>query len=334
MHSRTKRISAACALCLAGVAASAQTRLPRETRNAALRYWFAFAEMQDPPSDKATAELLEKTAAGEAPWDEAKLGPILDRNEPAILMMQRATKLPECDWGLEYSQGARGSVAYAPKARVLARLNTLYGMRLLSRGDAQGAVDTWLAGVRFSQHVTEGGPLIFPLIGRAVLLPDLHALAQAAQHGLLSAAQKKQIESVVRAIPETGFDWSKAVRMEEAGLEAEVHGWALSSNPYAYYQESWGYGTARAGLSKENFTVPKESDLESLRKYMNGSAEALRLPPDSARERLQALEPIRKALHPALQEMAPSLLHANEARTEIQAARQTLLQAMPAPENH
>ena len=47
----------------------AQVTLPPETRNAALRNWMAFAEVKDPPSDKATQELLEKTAAGESSWD-------------------------------------------------------------------------------------------------------------------------------------------------------------------------------------------------------------------------------------------------------------------------
>src|SRR5689334_12476559 len=86
---------------------AAQVKQPQETRNAALRYWLAFAELQDPPADKVTADLLEKTAAGEVGWDEAKLGFILDQNESAIIRMQRATKLPDCDWGLEYDLGPR-----------------------------------------------------------------------------------------------------------------------------------------------------------------------------------------------------------------------------------
>ena len=111
--------------------ARAQTKLPPETRNAALRYWLAFADLQDPSADKATQDLLEKTASGDAAWDETRLGPILDQNETAILEMQRATKLPECDWGLEF--GPTASIAYVPRSRVLARLNTLYGMRQLAR---------------------------------------------------------------------------------------------------------------------------------------------------------------------------------------------------------
>jgi len=132
----TKRLTVAAVFVLiSAVAGWGQTKLPPETKNAALRYWLAFADLQDLPTDKATGELLEKTAAGEALWDEAKLGPILDKNESAIWRMQRATKLPECDWGLEYDLGPRASIAYVPKARVLARLNTLDGMRPAAKGD-------------------------------------------------------------------------------------------------------------------------------------------------------------------------------------------------------
>src|SRR5437868_2714903 len=161
-------------VCLVSLSSVANAQRP-ETRNAALRYWLAFAEMQDQPGDKNLGELLDKTAASEAAWDEKSLGPILDKNETAILALQRASKLPECDWGLEYEQGPNASVAYAPRARVLGRLNTLYGMRMAAKGDTQRAVEAWVAGIRFSQHVAKGGPLIFALIGKSVLLSNLQA---------------------------------------------------------------------------------------------------------------------------------------------------------------
>ena len=111
MFAQRKKFAAVIALLFAAVMAHAQSNISTETRNAALRYWLAFADIQDPPTDKATADLLEKAAAGEAAWDEPKLGPILDKNETAIWKMQRATKLPECDWGLEYDLGPRASIA-------------------------------------------------------------------------------------------------------------------------------------------------------------------------------------------------------------------------------
>jgi hypothetical protein len=51
-------------------------------------------------------------------------------------------------------------MAYAPRARVLARLNTLEGMRQMVHGDSQSAVNTWLAGMHFSQDLARGGSLI------------------------------------------------------------------------------------------------------------------------------------------------------------------------------
>jgi len=319
----TKKITiAAVFVLISAVAGWGQTKLPPETKNAALRYWLAFADLQDLPTDKATGELLEKTAAGEAPWDEAKLGPILDKNESAIWRMQRATKLPECDWGLEYDLGPRASIAYVPKARVLARLNTLDGMRLAAKGDSQKAVETWLAGIRFSQHLTKGGSLIFSLVAKMGLISNFHALTRAAQSGALSEEQKKQIEAAVRTLPETGFDWGEALRYEEAPLTAAVKQMTEATSPAAYYQEMMDKPAPK------DFTLPKAPDIAAFHKLMNSAAEALRLPPDAASERLKTLQNSIQTLHPFFQQTIPSLNRVNEARVEVRAARAQLLKAL------
>src|SRR5438034_5441509 len=90
------------AACLLGARADAQA----PPANAALRYWMAFAVMHDPPAGQATAELIDRVAAGTSPWDEAKLGRILDDNREALEIMQRATTLADCDWGVEYELGS------------------------------------------------------------------------------------------------------------------------------------------------------------------------------------------------------------------------------------
>lgn len=324
MSAQVKRAAAALACLFVAVSAHAQTKSPQETRNAALRYWLAFADLRDPPADKATAELLEKTAAGEAAWDEGKLGPILDKNETAIWRMQRATKLPDCDWGLEYDLGPRASIAYVPKARVLARLNTLYGMRLAARGESQKAVDTWLAGIRFSQHLTRGGSLIFSLVAKMGMISNFHALAQAAQNNVLSGEQRKQIESAVRGLPETGFDWGEALRYEEDPLNVGMKQLAEAKSPAAYYQEMTGQP------APENFRLPKAPEIAAFHKLMNSAEETLRLPPDAASERLKTLQASVKTLHPFFQQVMPSFTRVNEARIEVQTARAQLLKAIAA----
>jgi hypothetical protein len=317
-----RRLAAAIVMLFATGTAAAQTKFPLETRNAALRYWMAFADLQDPPADKATTELLEKTAAGEAAWDETKLGPILDKNETAIWRMQRATKLPECDWGLEYDLGPRASIAYVAKARVLARLNTLEGMRHAAKGDSQKAVDTWLAGIRFSEHLTSGGSLIFSLVAKMGLLSNFHALTQAAQSGVLSVEEKKQIENTVRALPETGFDWGEALRHEEVPLNVAVKQMAAAPNPTVYYQELMGKPEPK------DFTLPTASEIAAFDKLMNSAEEALRLPPGAASQRLKTLQEGVKLLHPFFQDTAPSLTHINDSRIEVQTARTQLLKAL------
>jgi hypothetical protein len=304
-------------------ATPAQTKRPVPTRNAALRYWMAFAEIQDPPTDKATAELLEKTAAGEAAWDEARLGAVLDKNEDAIKGMQRATKLPECDWGLEYERGPAASIAYVPRARVLARLNTLYGMRLAAKGDQQKAIDAWLAGVRFSQHLTRGGGLIFSLIAKMSLLSNFRALTQSVQSGGWSNLERKQVEEAIRALPETGFSWSEALWYEQDPLDIGVKQMAQAEDPRAYYEEMTGKPAPEI-----NFNVPTAADIAAFHKLMGAAGAALRLPPGQAADRLKALQESVKSLHPFYQQTTPSFTKINDARMEVQAAREMLLQAL------
>jgi hypothetical protein len=306
---------------LLATAAHAQSEFP-ETHNAALRYWLAFADLQDPPADPATAELLEKTAAGEVVWNEGKLGAILDQNETAVRGMQRATKLPDCDWGIEYDQGPSASIAYVPKARVLSRLNTLYGMRLAAKGDTQAAVDAWLSGIRFSRHVAMGGSLIFSLIAKMTLVSNLHALTQAVEGGRVTAADRKKIESAVRALPPTAFHWSAALRYEEHGLEVGVHQWTQAANPSAYYQSIMGKPAPK------NVVAPTDADLAAFHKLMAGAEEALGQPVDEAQGKLRSLQDSVKTLHPFFQETTPSFLKVNEARAEVQAAREKLLEAL------
>jgi hypothetical protein len=301
---------------------NAQIQYPLETRNAALRYWIAFAEMQDVSTDKSTQELLEKTASGAAAWDEEKLAPILDANKKSIQMMQRATKLPECDWGLEYSQGPRASIAYAPRARALGRLNTLEGMRQLAAGDSQAAVNAWLAGVRFSEDLARGGSLIFALMAKATLLPNLRELTEATTSEKLSEAQKKQVSAAIRVLPEDGFDWGAAWGIEAATLEQFLHELQNARNPGATYEAAMKSPAPKQGLP------PTAQDIHIYSDYMLAVQSALREPPEKAKILLDGLEPKRAALNEVEQNITPSPQKSNLTRIDVMTARTQLLQAL------
>jgi hypothetical protein len=316
------RILAAIFFLIASIGWCETAKYPVETKNAALRYWMAFAEMRDTPADKATQELLEKTADGEAAWDEARLAPVIDANTDAIAMMQRATKLPECDWGLEYSMGPRASIAYAPRARALARLNTLAGIRALAKGDSQSALNAWLAGIRFAQDLAHGGSLIFALMGKAVLLPDLHLLAEAARNGKLNEAEKKQVLASVEAVPADGFDWAASWELESVTIENTLRELQSASDSRAKYEELMGKTAPMQGFP------PTLQYIQKCREYMKAVRDALREPTDKARLEIEGLKSERNELGEAERNMIPSGERVNEARGDVMKARANLLSAL------
>jgi hypothetical protein len=319
---RLKTLSTILIFLLSACGMRAETKYPAETKNAALRYWMAFAEMQDTWADKTTQELLEKTAAGEAAWDESKLAAILDANADAISVMQRATRLPECDWGLEYGRLWKASIAYAPRARALARLNTLEGMRQLAKGDSQSAVHTWLAGVRFSQDLTRGGSLIFALMAKSVLLPDLRLLAQAARNGQLNDAERKEVLATVRSLPEDAFDWGSAWGIESVSTEDLLHELQTASDAGADYEAIMGKPTPKQGLP------PTNEEIQKSREYMLAVAAALRETPAKATTLIDGLQTKRAALGEVELSMTPNPQKVNGARIEVMTARADLMRAL------
>jgi hypothetical protein len=283
-------IAAVAAVFLFIVGAAAQP----SSENAALRYWMAFAVLQDAPADAATSDLLQHVADGSVPWDEGRLGPILDANADALEIMRRGSTLPSCDWGIEYGLGPHAPIAHLARARVLGRLNVLAGVRAAARGQVSEAVDGWLAGVRFSQHVASGGTLISLLTANAVLMPTLTGLADAASRRPQSPEVRKRIDDGLKALPETAFDWADAMRREEAALVAGVR---LKTVP---------------NLS--------DRDLGALRLTVSRIADALSLPPERARA---ALAGVNVGSFPL-----PSPSRINDQREAIRAARQKVLDAL------
>jgi hypothetical protein len=283
--------------------ARAQAMFPSETDNAALRYWFALGEVQE-PSDDATRRLFEETTAGRVAWDESKLGPILDFNEDALRTMQQATKLPECNWGFEYRNGAAIPPWFALRARLLSRLNELQGIRDMAHGDSGTAVNTWLAGVHFGQDMSRSGPVIAALTAHAIILDNLQPLRDSAQQGKLNEEQKAELSVVVKTIPEDGFDWSVA----------------------------WGveFAIGDQFLQKSRTARKPESDdkIRAYEEYMLAAQAVLRETPAEAESRIADLEPNLRRLGKVEQNLIPSLRGTNEARIRLVTARDELMQAL------
>jgi hypothetical protein len=300
------------------VSVQAQPAAPSNT-NAALRYWMAFAMMQDPSTDEATKNLLQAVAEGRAPWDEPRLGSLLDANDEAVRTMRRAAALPNCDWALEYELGPELPIAHLARARVLARLNTLAGVRAMASGNARDAIPIWIAGIRFAQHVVRGGSLLATLSGRAMLGSTMGALTRAVEEGRVDLAQRQQLGRVLATIPETGFDWGDALEMERLGIEVWLVQLVKDPTPARSYQRAVG-ASLPAGVS-----LPASADASAFAAFMSRTAAVLRLPPAVAVKELKSQQAAVQTLHPFYRPLIPSLARINDARTQIKAERDRLV---------
>lgn len=182
-------------------------------QNAALRYWSAFAQMQD-------SSLMNGKIPG---LDDPKIKELIGKNEDALETMYRGTMLPNCDWGLEYQLGARAPVEYVRKALILGNLDALYVMYLETHGDTERAVHALIAGLRFSHDVANGGTL-FATEAADHLLMDHLPLIPSIVHAGISPAQRLALQKAVAQLGPAGLDWQGAVKRELGLYRGTDHG--------------------------------------------------------------------------------------------------------------
>jgi hypothetical protein len=283
----------------------------RPADNAALRYWMAFAQMNDSPISSEDATLMDAIVTGKAPWDEQKFGPLVEHNKEAIETMIRGTRLPSCDWGIEYDLGPDAPIAYLPKARALGRLSGLYAKRLANSGDYDSAVRATIAGIRFALHLAENASFLGTLTAKAVLIPQLEQVEQMAASRRLSAAQLTSLRLAVKALPEGAFDWANAARLEGDGMRRALVTLSHANDPKALYQEWFG------GPAPVDFRIPNDKELLDLKQMMVVYARLLEIPADAAQAQLPALQKQIAGLDAVSQMAVPNPARVLAARAEV-----------------
>lgn len=190
--------------------------------NAALRYWSAFAQMQDSAITDEQAKELNLILEGTAPYSDLKYRDLVEKNRPALETMIRGTVLPACDWGVDYGQGHETPVDYVRRALELGRLNVLYSFHLLIAHDKDGAVRVLAAGLCFSHDVANGGTLFATLVAKKLITEHIRAISFALHVDDLSAAQKSTLQKAVIQLGPDGLDWGAAMKRELGVLRSPV----------------------------------------------------------------------------------------------------------------
>jgi hypothetical protein len=186
--------------------------------NAALRYWSAFAQMQDSPMTGEEAKTLNGILAGPVPYDDSKYKELVEKNRAAINTMARGTVFPNCDWGVDYQLGPDTPVDYVRRALELGRLNVLYAFHLEIIGNRDGAVSALATGLRFSHDVANGGSLFAALAARDLLATHFRAVEFVQHTTDLSAPQRAILQKAIRQLGPAGVDWQSATRRDLVSL--------------------------------------------------------------------------------------------------------------------
>ena len=246
-----------CAAALCSVFAQQSVQLGE---NAALRYWSAFAEMQDSAVTDQQAKELNAILDGTAPYSDLKYRDLAEKNRAAVEAMARGTAIPNCDWGVNYALGPDAPVDYVRKALTLGRLNVLYAFHLLQNGDKGGAVRAIAAGVRFSHDVANGGTLFATLVAKNLTVTHIRAMAFALHLGNLSSAQKSELQKALSPLGQDGLDWESAVKREFEVPNPRLDAKAASTLAQisAAYQNVVNNPSALAGLQQMIAGAPQQ----------------------------------------------------------------------------
>jgi hypothetical protein len=313
------RITLCLIVALSATAIADSTQKPAD--NAALRYWMAFAQMNDSQISHTDAMRMDAMINGGSPWEEKQFGPILEKNKPAIETMIRGSLLPYCDWGLESERGPETPIDYVPKARALARLNNLYSLRLSSMGDYHGATGSTIAGIRFAQHLSENGSFLGALAAKSALIPALIQSERIAASNRMHADDLASLRQAVRALPDGGFDWPSAARAEKNALHSLLAKMSAANAKSLY--EQWFGASPEPG-----FHAPTEADIDQMDRVMESFAKLLRMQPELAEAQLPTLQKQIANLDQTSRNGVPNPARMLAARAEIVKAQRRVKDAL------
>ncbi|HLJ25546.1 MAG TPA: hypothetical protein VKY85_02440 [Candidatus Angelobacter sp.] len=245
-------------LLMLGLAMPGRAQSPADLgNNAALQYLSAFLQLEDANLQDADVKELSGIIAGTAPYDEGKFGQLVEKNTLAIETMIVGTRYESCDWGLaQRGLGPETPVTYFWRSRALGRLDLLYVLRALSKGEQDQAVRALAAGMRFARHVPSGGPLVPALIAKSLLQQQLSIANRLLDSGKLTASQKDTLKSAVAMLGNEGVDWGAAVHIEMRGLKVGLDEVRAARDQRQYVKEMTGEEapTNFHGVSPEDYS--------------------------------------------------------------------------------
>lgn len=131
---------------------------PPDPDNAALLYYQAYISYEK--ADDTMEDMVADLSRGNIEPNE-RIKKYIESCRTAIDLATAATEIPNCNWGLKYSDGVSINLAHVAQTRKLVFLITAEARILAAEGDYQKAINRCLTVHKIGKHVGDDTPISF-----------------------------------------------------------------------------------------------------------------------------------------------------------------------------
>lgn len=135
--------------------------LPPDPDNAALLYYQSF--LLCPKPDAYTRESIYKALRGTEPDEKVRKYLNLQSCRETIKLIEAATQIPVCNWGIPYSQGLGVRLPQAVQLNSLSQLLSVDARTLATDGHYRAALGRCLTIRRLASHVSDDTVLLYAI---------------------------------------------------------------------------------------------------------------------------------------------------------------------------
>ena len=147
------------------VSTSSAFALPPDPDNAALLYYQVFLLYEKP--DDTMKDMVADLAKGKIEPD-TRTTQFIESQKTVIRLVVTATELPNCNWGLKYSDGLSLELPYLSRTRHLTWLILADARTIAANGDYELAIDRCLTARKLALHAASEPIIINFLVGISI----------------------------------------------------------------------------------------------------------------------------------------------------------------------
>ncbi len=189
--------------------------------NGAFHYMKAVAFIQDHPSSKKSKDQIDAFAAGVISVDTNVIGQTLKEIQPALDLVREGSRVPFCQMPLI---NIAQNTSFLGSLRQLARFLVADGKLAERKQDCSRAIDDYLTTVKFGTDCAKGGPIIYSLVGDAIVGIGTQGLRAWALQGTPSPEALRNAVETIGHINSQRIPLAETLRYELQYSEEELNG--------------------------------------------------------------------------------------------------------------